>query len=628
MSAFYQRIKQHTALLIAGAVAAVVVITLLVKQSTPTAESPKSPTLQTAIDPPDKQRARVNASDNYVNSEACKPCHPSVSEEYSHHPMANSVVSIEHSKVIENWSPTSEFTKEDGRTYSATQRDSQYFHVEQLRDASGELIYTQEVALSHVVGSGRRGRTYLINHDGPIYQSSLSWYSNANCWNLSPGYAASSHPRFSRRVSIACLTCHAGRVATKNGYSDQFSHQPFHEEKIGCERCHGPGKQHIEWHSTSNKQGVDPIINPVKLDAPRRDAVCNQCHLQGEKRILRTGQDEGGFIPGMYLSDVWITTLKAESTINGSLVAVNQHEQMTESRCYKMTNGAMGCTACHSPHGMPTPEQKDAFYRNKCLRCHTRTAGDCGLSKEERIAQDQSDSCINCHMSPLSAQSVPHTALTDHRIRKPRHSADVERKPRTTIQAVHPNLYIDDPNGVSQSEINRAHGILLAERATASNHFGSAKQALALLMPLIQSTENDAAAYASAAQASHVLGDSETTRRLLKKVLEFDPYHEFSVELLATMAHESRNPRLAIPYYQKLIEINPWRPEYHGRYSHVLGINGELELGIQESQRALELNPTLIQSHHWLAEAYSRRGNVELSQKHRAILKQFQSIKP
>ena len=93
------------------------------------------------------------------------------------------------------------------------------------------------------------------------------------------------------------------------------------------------------------------------------------------------------------------------------------------------------------------------------------------------------------------------------------------------------------------------------------------------------------------------------------------------------MMHESQEPTAAIPYYERLIELDPWRPEYHGRYAHVLGIRNQFDLAIPQATRALELNPTLLQTHQWLSQVHGQQGNTALSQKHAAIVKQFQDAR-
>ena len=62
----------------------------------------------------------------------------------------------------------------------------------------------------------------------------------------------------------------------------------FQGHEIGCERCHGPGELHVAHPEIIGGRDMT-IVNPASLAPSLRDAVCEQCHLQGEKRVLRRG---------------------------------------------------------------------------------------------------------------------------------------------------------------------------------------------------------------------------------------------------------------------------------------------------------------------------------------------------
>src|SRR5262249_36174520 len=141
---------------------------------------------------------------------------------------------------------------------------------------------------------------------GRIYVSPISWYAKTSEWDLSPNYRPDNHPRFDRRANDGCLNCHVGRLHYERGVSDRYGSPPFLELGISCERCHGPGRDHADLHEARDTAGAsDPIVNPAALGAGARDDVCNQCHLQGEKRILRYGRTFHDFSPGMRLEEVW-----------------------------------------------------------------------------------------------------------------------------------------------------------------------------------------------------------------------------------------------------------------------------------------------------------------------------------
>jgi tetratricopeptide (TPR) repeat protein len=67
--------------------------------------------------------------------------------------------------------------------------------------------------------------------------------------------------------------------------------------------------------------------------------------------------------------------------------------------------------SCHDPHYSPPAEERTAFYRSKCLACHT------GARYAASHFNGNPD-CTSCHMPKGKVDKVPHIAWTDHRIRQ------------------------------------------------------------------------------------------------------------------------------------------------------------------------------------------------------------------
>ncbi|HWE00477.1 MAG TPA: hypothetical protein VG345_15605, partial [Bryobacteraceae bacterium] len=76
--------------------------------------------------------------------------------------------------------------------------------------------------LAFFVGSGAVASSYLINVDGFLYESPVSYYSASGRWNFAPGYAKYSYPYLARAVAPGCIACHASGAkpvaGTQNGY--------------------------------------------------------------------------------------------------------------------------------------------------------------------------------------------------------------------------------------------------------------------------------------------------------------------------------------------------------------------------------------------------------------------------
>src|SRR5262249_50750265 len=136
------------------------------------------------------------------------------------------------------------------------------------------------------VGSGHHARTYLCDPgDDFLLESPITWYASAKKWGMTPGFDKALHRSFSRQILENCLWCHAGQVQTNTASTMRMR---IVEEAIGCERCHGPGEKHVESQlagHASGEEALPSIINPRRLPRKLAEAICQQCHLQGDIQI-------------------------------------------------------------------------------------------------------------------------------------------------------------------------------------------------------------------------------------------------------------------------------------------------------------------------------------------------------
>ncbi|MCA9023246.1 MAG: hypothetical protein KDA74_24025, partial [Planctomycetaceae bacterium] len=358
----------------------------------------------------------------YVGSQACKECHAEICTTYQTHPMSFSSQTVPGDLTFEDYQDKTSFQSPLTYKYEVEKKNGKVSHHEQRITPQNELIYDKAELIDFAIGSGKRGRSYVINHDGLLFMSPISWYTGKQRWDLSPGYQPGHHKQFERRLIDGCIQCHIGSVSRTEGIKDRFDPAPFKETAIGCERCHGPGEPHIQWHLASGeKQGPDPIVNPVDLSPAARDAVCYQCRLTGERRILRYGRSDFDFRPGNLIEDFWIVFQEGNRiTATGDTQAVSQVEQMHESQCYQKSAGRMGCISCHDPHQFPAETARVQYFETRCLKCHGETANECARPADS--PEQANESCISCHMPKRPAFSVPHTSLTDHRIIRDKNS--------------------------------------------------------------------------------------------------------------------------------------------------------------------------------------------------------------
>ena len=116
--------------------------------------------------------------------------------------------------------------------------------------------------------------------------------------------------------------------------------------------------------------------NPGKMSPAQLNSFCGRCH--------RPPASQGVAIDWNYAWNVR-----------------HQPVYLSQSRCF-LKSGTLSCLTCHEPHE-PAASKPVAFFNEKCLTCHTGTAG-C-LSKGR-------SNCIDCHMPRVSPQAPLH--FTNH----------------------------------------------------------------------------------------------------------------------------------------------------------------------------------------------------------------------
>lgn len=570
----------------------------------------------------DKPEKPTPPDDSYLGSETCQRCHESVANTYRGHPMSRSLTSISELVRQEGVIEDALIEPPGPRKYRVQYADGRLWHHEFLPDADdGPPTYDQSVEVTHAMGSGTRGRAFLLERDGRLFASSLNWFAGIRGWGLAPGYSPERHRRFDRESGDGCLFCHVGRVNHPQGRDDVFGDPIFLETSIGCERCHGPGKRHVEFQerrSANPSDGVasmesDPIVNPSKLDAARREDVCNHCHLQGEFALTRYGRRKFDFRPGMRLDDVLLIFVAGDRVGDGEHTqAVSQVEQMRNSACYLRSDGRMGCLTCHDAHSVPKPDQRDEYYRQRCLTCHE--SKDCQIAESDRRKTQPQDSCSACHMPRLGAELLPHTSQTDHRIVRVPQGL---RPPAEQLRVEDYHLFDGAESRLPKWEAQRARGLMLASMAEKNRLRKLSAEAERLLKPARQILDDDPDVAEALAVCMLLQKQDQAAAELLTQTLSQHPRRESLLLRLAYFSHDHGDLKKAAEYFSKLVEVNPSQADFHGRFAHILGRIGRFDQAIQEAERAVELNPTLSQAHGWLAEAYEAQGLTERSAAHR-----------
>ncbi|MDZ4688587.1 MAG: tetratricopeptide repeat protein [Planctomycetaceae bacterium] len=480
--------------------------------------------------------------------------------------------------------------------YRVFQDDDRLLH-EEVRLGAGDAVLTQQaLPVSWIIGSGKRGRTFATSADGVLRESPITWYANGPHWDLSPGYNTADQPHFQRRVTTACLLCHAGQVSAP-GPNRFDPSAPFVESGIGCERCHGPGAAHVARHEQAfAPAGPDPIVNPSRLDPVRREAVCNRCHLSGGHRVLHAGKSDADFQPGQRLCDVW-TIFIDDVGSRGDGPGISQVQQMRSSACYRSSEGRLGCISCHDAHEVPAEAERLDYYRAKCVTCHVAEGRDCSAPALQRA--QLRDACTECHMPRHPTSNLPHTAQTDHRIlRRPSEaSLSQSRKPVESL------LWDEGQPPLDAAQIERARQILVANAEHVVPNSDQLQDACNSLRKTVAANPGDGRAWEALARAATRANQPSVALSAGLRAVERWPDDDATWRVLAAAAIAAQNWETADRAVAASLKLVPDDAESWELAAYLRMRQGRLANAVEAATKSLALDPGRPRPHAYLADA-------------------------
>jgi Flp pilus assembly protein TadD len=488
-----------------------------------------------------------------------------------------------------------------GTLFEVERRGRQIWHKETHLAADGRPVYSLESKADYVLGSGTRGRSYLSDRDGYLFQTPISWYTQKHRWDLSPGFSPGDFS--GRPVPGTCLFCHTNRTRFREGSLNHYEAPPFAGHAIGCERCHGPGEKHVA--------SSDPLDiatpGPKRMPPELCQAVCEQCHLEGAQRVLRRQRGLYDFRPGMPLQEFWRVFVRAPKPGRMDR-AVSHVEQMRSSRCYQGGAGErpLLCTSCHDPHAAVAPEDRVAHYRSRCLVCHHDRG--CSLPRPLRLARQAEDSCIACHMARFPAADIVHTAGTDHRI--PRRPAPAPEKEDHSLEEG-PLTPFHRAGAEDAAEVRRDLGLALVEQMKyneASPELVSA-QAAAALEEAVRRDAEDVPVWEALGLTLLMRHQGPQALQALEKALACDPDRETALAAAATLAWNLGDVPKSLRYWRRVVALNPWLPSYRASLTQVLLRRQSWDEARAECRQWLRLDPASLAARQTWIELLLREGN-------------------
>jgi predicted CXXCH cytochrome family protein len=512
----------------------------------------------------------------YAGDKVCQPCHPAIYENYRKTAMARA-----SGPAAGNLIP-GEFIHTPSRVQYQVLEESGRAWLSFDREGADAIHGRRE--LLYFIGSGTRGRTYIFADDGFFFESPINWYGQKRLWDMTPGYRSAQHMPLNLPLAASCLECHTSSPQVPvAGTENRYAMPIISQEGIGCERCHGPGGNHATNHGA--------IINPDKLLPARRDAVCMQCHLEGNVAVQQPGRGLNQFRPGEDLQNyVHYFVVSGDAR---DLRAASQFEALWQSKCKRKSGDSLSCTTCHDPHYSPPPSEKTAYYRQKCMTCHN-------LSFTNKHHKSNPD-CISCHMSPVQSADVAHTQATDHRI--PRHPGEtmvaVLTEQSRALKRFPPlDAKLDDRDLALAEEYIAPRLAVVGEREKS-------------LRKALSEVPNDPELLTDMGFLYQTEGKLQEARQLYERALRVEPLETDAAANLGVISAQAGNLQEAVQLWEGAFQREPSNIAIGMNLSKVLWQEGQKAKAREEIKRVLEFNPDLPEAEK-LLQQWSKQSSDSL----------------
>ncbi|MGZ3851553.1 MAG: multiheme c-type cytochrome [Flavisolibacter sp.] len=330
----------------------------------------------------------------FAGSMVCANCHKDIYQKHllTEHHLTSSTInsknvigSFENGKNVFHFSPFVNVKME--------QRDSGYFQVEYNNG-----VEVKNGRFDMVIGSGRKGQSYLSWVRNRLVQLPITYFTPAQAWSNSPGY--NPHvPMFNRPITSRCLECHSTyfeRISDSSQRLEAFDHNKI-IFGVDCERCHGPGADHVEFQTKNPAvKTAKYIVNPGKLSRERLLDLCSLCH----GGALTKTKPSFSFVAGDTLSN-YFRLQTAMWNADNIDVHGNQFGLLALSKCF--VNSKLTCVTCHNVH--ENEDGKIETFSQRCVTCHSDSHGKvCKLTAA--IGPTITQNCIDCHMPKQMSHAV------------------------------------------------------------------------------------------------------------------------------------------------------------------------------------------------------------------------------
>ena len=384
----------------------------------------------------------ANAAENeFTGSKSCTGCHTEQAQDWqgSHHDLA-----MQHATedtMLGDFN-NSEFSANGIRSRFFTRDDKFWVNTDA---ADGSM---QDFEIKYTFGVTPL-QQYLVEFpDGRVQTLGIAWDTRSESdggqrwFHLYPELSVNAGDELhwtgpQQNWNYMCADCHSTNlVKGYNSESNTFK-TTWSDINVGCESCHGPGKNHLTWATKTDdlkqqdtsmglayllhdRKNTAWVMNPetgiASRNHPATDnreiGVCAACHSRRDQ--FKTGiESDGSFLdyyrPALLTADLYHTDgqILEEVYVWGSFVQS------------KMRSAGVTCSDCHEPHSLKLRAEQEQV----CFQCHMPSKF---ASREHHghAVESSGANCLDCHMPKTTYMVVD--PRRDHSLRIPRPDLSLE----------------------------------------------------------------------------------------------------------------------------------------------------------------------------------------------------------